>query len=60
VIGNANSRINFFFKHQKQKIKEENARREGKRLGYFVSKFLKKNSKPFLVSNLMSTHLPHF
>jgi len=32
----------FFFKHQKQRIKEENARREGKGLGYFVSIFLKK------------------
>jgi hypothetical protein len=44
--------IKFFCKHQKKKSKEKNARREGKGLQYFVSKFLKKkNVRPSLVSN---------
>jgi hypothetical protein len=42
VVGNENWRTKFFFKHQKQRIKEENARREGKGMEYFVSIFLKK------------------
>lgn len=40
-----------FFKHQKQRQKEENRRIEGKKLQYFVQNFWRKNSKPFKISN---------
>ncbi len=47
--------LQMFIKDQKQRCKEENAKIEGKWLWYFVSKRLKKNYRPFIVSNSIAS-----
>jgi len=44
-------RLQMFFKHQKQRYKEENMRIEGKKLQYFAQNLWGKNSRPFKISN---------